>query len=106
MNRRRLLALIGFAPLATAAAALPRVADPVKLASTGGREVRLKELSETLGNVDITDAHTGGLIVTDELYISSVVDDVNRRVTEHIEWIDTRSRECTGMIKRIDILNR
>lgn len=39
MNRRSLLALIGFAPIATAAAALPRVADPVKLASTGGREV-------------------------------------------------------------------
>lgn len=39
MNRRRLLALIGFAPIADAAAAMPRVADPVKLASTGGREV-------------------------------------------------------------------
>lgn len=37
MNRRSLLALIGFAPLATAAAALPRIADPAKLASTGGR---------------------------------------------------------------------
>lgn len=32
----------GFAPIATAAAALPRVADPVKLASTGGREVSTK----------------------------------------------------------------
>lgn len=42
MNRRSILALIGFAPLATAAAALPRVADPVKLASTGGREVSMR----------------------------------------------------------------
>lgn len=59
MNRRSLLTLIGLAPIATAAAALPRVADPVKLASTGGREVSLKELGDTLGNVEITEAHFG-----------------------------------------------
>lgn len=41
MNRRSILALLGLAPIAGAAAAMPRAADPVKLASTGGREVSL-----------------------------------------------------------------
>ncbi|MBZ9600736.1 hypothetical protein [Phyllobacterium chamaecytisi] len=40
MNRRSLLAFIGLAPIAGVAAALPRPADPVKLAGTGGREVK------------------------------------------------------------------
>lgn len=80
MNRRSLLALIGIAPIATAAAALPRVADPVKLASTGGREVSAKApfifqsgelhldhvslstLSSNLGSVDISRATMGTLI--------------------------------------------
>lgn len=83
MNRRSILALIGFAPLATAAVALPRVADPVKLASTGGRQVSanapfvfndgvlyldevrinsLTEISRVLGSVDISNANIGRLI--------------------------------------------
>ncbi|MBB3144922.1 hypothetical protein FHS21_001323 [Phyllobacterium trifolii] len=40
MNRRSLLAFIGLAPIAGVAAALPRPADPVKLAGTTGREIK------------------------------------------------------------------
>jgi hypothetical protein len=42
MNRRVILALLGFAPTAGAAAALPRIANPVELATTGGCEVDAK----------------------------------------------------------------
>ncbi|MEJ1120588.1 hypothetical protein V9K92_19100 [Phyllobacterium sp. CCNWLW109] len=114
MNRRSLLALIGFAPIATAAAALPRVADPVKLASTGGREVSLKGLS-------ILDTDTGvysasgifrcqsvaspeGALSTislsaDKIYLSDIIDDVNNNLAHHLEWIKENSDQVQGLFK-------
>lgn len=116
MNRRSLLAFIGFAPIATAAAALPRVADPVKLASTGGREVSLKGLS-------ILDADTGtytasgifrcqtavsleGALSTislsaDKVYLPGMVDDVVDNLNAKMIWINAQSRECEGKIVKI-----
>lgn len=118
MNRRSLLALIGFAPLATAAAALPRVADPVKLASTGGREVSLKGMS-------ILGADTGaywasgifrcqsvaspeGALSTislsaDKIYMSDIIEDVNNDLNKHLDWVNA---ERQGIIKQIDRLDR
>jgi hypothetical protein len=50
MNRRSLLAFLGLAPIAGAAAAMPRAADPVKLASTGGREVKWEKSRDAYAN--------------------------------------------------------
>lgn len=84
MNRRSILALIGLAPVARIAAALPRPADPVKLARTAGREISAKPpfifkggvlhlnevridslsaLSSSLGSIDISKACFGTLVV-------------------------------------------
>ncbi|MET3648045.1 hypothetical protein [Phyllobacterium ifriqiyense] len=121
MNRRSLLALIGLAPIATAAAALPRVADPVKLASTCGREVSAKGLT-------ILDTDTGiysasgifrcqsvaspdGALSTislsaDKIYMSDIIADVNNDLNKHLDWIGSQGRECQGIIHRIDTLNQ
>ncbi|MEI4482218.1 MULTISPECIES: hypothetical protein [unclassified Phyllobacterium] len=52
MNRRSLLALIGFAPVVGVAAALPRAENPAKLASGGivpkSKPIVGERVSETL----------------------------------------------------------
>lgn len=100
MNRRSILALIGFAPLATAAAALPRVADPVKLASTGGWEVSLSTADNSTLFIDR--AVNGGsevIISAEKIYIQGIVDDVNNDIARHLEWIKENSHQVQGLLK-------
>lgn len=87
MNRRSILALIGFAPLATAAAAFPRVADPVKLASTGGREVSADLPFVFNDGTLYLDEVRYGVVTVSETYVPGIVEDVNRQVSEHLEWV-------------------
>lgn len=84
MNRRSLLALIGFAPIAAAAAALPRVADPVKLASTSGQEVSAK---------------TPFVFDNGKLYLDGIVDEVNRSLSEKLEWISSHFEQAKRLSK-------
>jgi hypothetical protein len=84
MNRRSILGLFGLLPFAGVAAALPRVADPVKLASTGGREVSAK----------------APFVFNDgKLYMDSIVDDVNRSLAEKLEWINSHIEQAKRLSK-------
>lgn len=98
MNRRSLLALIGFAPIATAAAALPRVADPAKLASTGGREVSAK----------VPFVFNDGVLCLDEVHcgvvtISPEYKEMLQAMDAKMKWLSETQSFTNAEIERLNM---